>query len=242
MIIDLLSTTNYVSYNIKIANIMGLHCAIYLAELINLNNQQLPIDCKDSMIPFKINRQGIEYVTTLKETEQKELDKILIKLNVLTLCDDNESVKLNLSVIYNIIATKDELELKRIKSVATAKSSKPRVSVRQQTCNDLKNSISCPDMALLDLYRGWVDGVYANPNGFLSSRSISLFQKAIESYAKKDMNLIRKLVEIATINGYRDAQWAINTFEKDYKANWKKEKERSESTIRNRVEFSDEVF
>ena len=39
MLIDLLSTDNLANYNIKIAQVMGLHSAIYINELINISNK-----------------------------------------------------------------------------------------------------------------------------------------------------------------------------------------------------------
>ena len=39
MLIDLLATDNLANYNIKIAQIMGLHTAIYINELINISNK-----------------------------------------------------------------------------------------------------------------------------------------------------------------------------------------------------------
>ena len=39
MLIDLLATDNQASYNIKIAQVMGLHTAIYINELINISNK-----------------------------------------------------------------------------------------------------------------------------------------------------------------------------------------------------------
>ena len=41
MLLDLLSTDNLVNYNVKIAQIMGLHTAIYINELINISNKAI---------------------------------------------------------------------------------------------------------------------------------------------------------------------------------------------------------
>ena len=41
MLLDLLSLDNYVSYNIKVAEILGLHAAIYLSELMNINDKAI---------------------------------------------------------------------------------------------------------------------------------------------------------------------------------------------------------
>ena len=41
MLIDLLSNANLVSYNYKVAQLFGLHTAIYLAELLNINDKAI---------------------------------------------------------------------------------------------------------------------------------------------------------------------------------------------------------
>ena len=41
MLIELLSTSNYVSYNIKLAELLGLHSAIYISELMNINEKAI---------------------------------------------------------------------------------------------------------------------------------------------------------------------------------------------------------
>ena len=41
MLIDLINTSNYVSYNIKLAQLLGLKEAIYLSELLNINDKAI---------------------------------------------------------------------------------------------------------------------------------------------------------------------------------------------------------
>ena len=41
LLIDLLSTSNYVSYNIKLAELLGLHASIYISELMNINDKSI---------------------------------------------------------------------------------------------------------------------------------------------------------------------------------------------------------
>ena len=76
MILDLLSTDMYISFNIKLAHRIGLQAAIYLGELLNINKKAIQ---KEKIIDgnfFKLNRDYIEQRTTLQKQEQKELDKL----------------------------------------------------------------------------------------------------------------------------------------------------------------------
>ena len=41
MLIELLSFSNYGSYNVKLANVLGLETAVYLSEIMNINERAL---------------------------------------------------------------------------------------------------------------------------------------------------------------------------------------------------------
>ena len=50
MLIDLIRTDNYVSFNVQLAHIVGLHAAIYLSELLNINSKaELPKEFKETI-------------------------------------------------------------------------------------------------------------------------------------------------------------------------------------------------
>ena len=83
MIVDLLATDNMVSYNVKIANVMGLHTAIYLTELINIS---LKAERKKKLVAdkyFLIDRKYITQRTTLSVEEQITIEQKLSKVEVI---------------------------------------------------------------------------------------------------------------------------------------------------------------
>ena len=45
---------------------------------------------------------------------------------------------------------------------------------------------------------------------------MTIFQNELYAYTNGDVDLALKLVDIATIGGYRNFEWAKNEFEKDY--------------------------
>ena len=63
MLIDLLCTDNYVSFNINIAKVMGLNYAIYISELLNISNKAT---AKKKLLDgkFKVDRDYIANRTT----------------------------------------------------------------------------------------------------------------------------------------------------------------------------------
>ena len=243
MYIDLLSPNNYVSYNIKLAKYLGLDCAIYLAAVIKIK------DNLDDNCEISYSRDQINYLTTLDIDAQKAVENNLSKLNVISnISTENDTVNVNFheDVVINLISNTDVKTLGKIKKIVDVKSDIPvgRMTVRQKQCWELKNKIQCYNAELLYAYRDWVDGVYANPKGFLSTRSISIFQKTVDDFARGDLDLALKIIDIATVNGYRDATWAINVFNKDYAAKWKAEHSTNTNvaTTPKRVEVDSEVF
>lgn len=242
MLIDILGQANTVDFNSTIANKIGLNAAIYLSELIkqysyNKINNRLIEDY------FTVDRTSIFSRTTLTEQNQQELDILLVRLNILlkrTSIEDplSEDMSLNMTNFVNMFASDNEKISQDLKKLT--KSNSVKMSQREKHILDLKAKITCNNKELLSAYRNWVDGVYENPKGFLSITAIKVFQQTVDDFAKGDLDLALKIVEIATINGYRDATWAINLFNRDYKEQF--EKQFAVKAPQRKVLLSNEVF
>lgn len=242
MLIDIISRDNYFCYNIKLAKILGLHTAIYISDLLVQQNNELKIN-KESVY-FNINRDKVSDHTTLSVEEQKICDKNLIQLNVLEFKENSDTeAKIDVVKLTNLVATDDERVLKKATKVVIGNTkSAGKMSNRQKQFNELKTKIICQNDELRQAYEDWIDGVYANPKGFLSFKSVNVFQKTVDDFAQGDLDLALKIIEIAAINGYRDATWAINLFHKDYEKDFMKARSQSiKKTVRN-VSLSSEVF
>ena len=219
MLTDLLCSDNYVNFNIKLAHTIGLHSAIYVNELLNISQKAAKKKklTNDFMI---IDRDYIQQRTTLITEEQITIDQKLTKIGVVEISPDSpDMIKLNIDTLTNIAIDDDAKLLGKVAKLTAVKSvTTPgaKLSMRQRNIMALKDSIICSNDELLQAYKDWVDGVYANPKGFLSAKAIAVFQKGIDDFAKGDLDLALKIVEIATINGYRNVDWAINVFQKDY--------------------------
>ena len=73
MLIELLSTSNYVSYNTKLAQLLGLHASIYLSELMSINDKAIRKD-KTSESSFVLDREYMTKRTTFDIEEQLEIE------------------------------------------------------------------------------------------------------------------------------------------------------------------------
>jgi hypothetical protein len=55
----------------------------------------------------------------------------------------------------------------------------------------------------------------------MSKKSVTSAQTLIDEFSNHDLDIALKVIEIASINGYRDMSWAINSYKQNYKLNYK---------------------
>lgn len=246
MLTDLMCTDNYAMFNVKVANVMGLHAAVYVNEILNIT-QKAQQKRKIVNGYVTIDRDYVHRRTTIFPEEQISIDKKLVGIGVLSVAEDNpDNIQLSVDTLANLVAADDACLLKKVTKLTEVKSvvqSSTKMSMRQKTILELKDFIKCSNEELLNAYRDWVDGVYANPKGYLSKRAIIVFQRDVDEFARGDLDLALKIIEIATINGWRCAEWAINSFKKDYaKDFYATYTQTVPSPLQRSVSLSDEVF
>lgn len=214
MLLDLLSTDNYVSFNIEIAKTVGLHAAIYLSEVIRISEKANRKQCFTDDGFVLLDREYIEKRTTIKPKEQLDIDKVLLPLKIITKPkpDSNECL-FNAEVLASLIMGKDESLDKGIKNIII-KNSKSQTSKRDYQRDMMKKFITVQNEELKEAYYKWIDGVYANPKGFLSGGAIETFMKVIDNFSDHDLDVALELLSIATVGGYRDATWAVERYKK----------------------------
>lgn len=241
MLIELLAQSNFCSYNVPLAHILGLHSAIYLSNLININNKAIQ---KNKLTEnfFILDRDYITQQTTFSVEEQKEIEKALLKIGILEKAKDNDNMlSLNITVLTSIMMSPNESLIDNIKRLTKVNSQRERGTKKDAICNNLKSFIVCENAELREAYEGWIEGVYANPNGFLSKRSITIFQRTIDEFCNHNLDLALKIIDIAAVNGYRDATWAINVYKKEYMpkyADWSQ----AQAPVSPPISLGNEVF
>lgn len=231
MLLDLLSQSNYNRYNIKIAKILGLKTAIYIEELLDINDKairkdkiktvqtELPFGTDNKIeksIYFVVDREYIKERTTLTASEQKELDEKLLELHILRKSDlDTDELAIDISMLTSILMSSDEQLVKDISVLANKTKSK---RTKQECISDaLKASIKCEPLELRDAYHRWVDGVLANPKAFLSVAAIQIFMNKLDTFCNHNLDAALEILEICTVNGYREADWGINLYKKNHR-------------------------
>ena len=79
----------------------------------------------------------------------------------------------------------------------------------------------------------------------MTKAAVIAAQGNIDKFSNRNLDIALKILEIATINGYRDITWAINNYNKDYKVGYNvapQQTSSAASTPPARKRLSSEVF
>lgn len=208
---DLLSTDMYVSYNVKLAQVLDLQSAIYISELININRKAIEKNkLKDGF--FKIDRNYIESRTTLKREDQKNIDKNLKSIKLLEIGETLDLLKVNMDTLTGLLLGKKEIVAEVVQPTKRGRPSKQEIVIRA-----LKGNIETSNEELKIAYENWIDAVCAK-QGWMTKIHVIEGEKALNNYNKeKDLDVALEILKIATLGGYRDIEWAIRDYEKKNK-------------------------
>lgn len=217
MLIELLSMSNYGNYNIKVAHILGLEQAIYLNELMNINEKAFRKNKLNENF-FTIDRTYIQERTTLTEEKQKEIETNLLKIGILEKTENNsDTLSLNITTLTSILMSPDEKLIKNISNLAHLKPSK---SAKANSIKaNLRQYIETTNEELRTAYGEWIDTIYTK-NGWMSKKQVTVAQSVIDNFSNRNLDLALKILEIATVNGYKDMTWAINNYKRDYNVSY----------------------
>lgn len=218
MLIDLISKSNYGQYNISLANLLGLETAIYLDLLLDINSKAIRKNKVDDNY-FWVDRKYITSRTTLNEAKQKDIEKVLADVGVLSVSEgDKDSFSINISALYTIVGSDDTDVIDDIKKIVKKKSNKRTKG--EAIVDGLKEGIVTSNPELRNAYCDWIDAVYAK-QGWMSKKSVTAAQTAVDEFSNHNLDMALKVVEIASINGYRDMEWAINSYKQNYSVKYK---------------------
>jgi hypothetical protein len=199
--------------NKRLAKIAGLEVAAYWAELQSILKQVVKKQTMDEKGFFPLDRNYVERETTLTVTKQLKAEEKLIELGVLLRdTEDPNRIAIAVNGMVAIITDEDTTKLKKtVKTSADAKEAK--ISGIKAT---MKRAILETDTELRAAYERWVDGMIDAANCRFTKAVVQLFEKTVTEFSpNKAIRL--KIIEIATINSYKDATWAINKLDGGFK-------------------------
>lgn len=196
-------------YNIKIARMFGLQAAVYLSAVLKYDGVNNIV--RDNIDFIVINRDNIKNITTLDIEQQKNIDNIFIGIGLFFITSIDNEINIDYSILISLY---NEINEDISKSIV------PKI-IKKRTKSDvikdeLKSYIKTDNGELRDAYASWIDAVFAK-QGWMSKKSVELGQKLIDNYCNHNLDLAIELLNIASIGGYRDIQWAINSYEEELK-------------------------
>ena len=192
--------------NKRLVKLAGFEVAAYWAELQSILKQVVKKQTMDEKGFFPLDREFMERETTLTVSKQLKCEEALIKLGVF-LRDAENPNKISIAVngMVEVITNEDTTKLKKSgKTSADEKAAK--IAGMKAT---MKKALVETDPEVRAAYERWIDGMIDAANCRFTKAVVQLFEKTITEYSpNKAIRL--KVIEIATVNSYRDATWAIN--------------------------------
>ena len=202
MWMDLLATDNMASYNVKMAKVLGLHSAIYINELINILSKA---NRKDKMVDgvyIHVDRKYITDRTMLEEEEQLAIDFKLGKVGIISKpVDFPDNIYIDIDTLAEKITSDDEKKLNALAKnakVKTVGAESIKLTVRQKRTQECKEVIATSNEELRKSYFDWIDTIQSDKNlPTLTPAVVKIFQKDVDKYANRDLDVALKVIEEA---------------------------------------------
>lgn len=190
--------------NKRLVKIAGFEVAAYWAELQSILKQVVKKQTMDERGFFTLDREYVERETTLSVAKQLKCDEKLLSLGVM-MKDAPNKISIAVNGMVALITDEDTKKLK--KSGRTTADDRAAKIAGIKT--NMKRAIFTQDAALREAYERWIDGMIDAQNCKFTKAVVQLFEKTVTQYTP-DKSTQLKIIEIATINSYKDATWAIN--------------------------------
>ena len=192
--------------NKRLIKIAGFEVAAYWAELQSILKQVVKKHTMDEFGFFNLDRDYLERETTLTLTKQLKCEEKLTSLGVIAQDPENPN-RLSISVHGMIEIITDE-DTKKLKKTSAVKKDEKAVKIAGIKIN-MKKVILETDPELRAAYERWVEGMVDAANCRFTRAVVQLFEETVTTYTQDKAKRL-KIIEIATVNSYKDASWAIN--------------------------------
>lgn len=192
--------------NKRLIKIAGFEVAAYWAELQSVLKQVVKKQTMDEKGFFLLDRSHVERETTLTVSKQLKCEEKLIELGVLLRDAENPNkIAIAVNGMVAVITDEDTTKLKKTgKTSADAKAAK--IAGIKAT---MKKAIVEADPEIRAAYERWIDGMIDAANCRFTKAVVQVFEKTVTEYTNNKAIRLQ-IIEIATINSYKDATWAIN--------------------------------
>lgn len=192
--------------NKRLVKLAGFEVAAYWAELQSILKQVVKKQTMDEHGFFPLDRDFMERETTLTVSKQLKCEEKLIELGVFLRDTENPNrIAIAVNGMVEVITNEDTTKLKKGgKTSADEKAAK--IAGIKAT---MKKAVVETDPEVRAAYERWIDGMIDAANCRFTKAVVQTFEDKVTRYStNKAIRL--KIIEIATTNSYKEADWAIN--------------------------------
>ena len=192
--------------NKRLVKLAGFEVAAYWAELQSILKQVVKKHAADEQGFFILDRDYVERETTLTVTKQLKCDDKLVSLGVMVKDTVNPNrLAIGVNNMVEVITDEDTTKLKKTNAVKKDEKAAKIAGIKAT----MKKAILETDPEVRAAYERWIEGMIDAANCRFTKAVVQLFEKTVTEHTT-DKNLRLKIIEIATVNSYKDATWAIN--------------------------------
>lgn len=192
--------------NKRLIKIAGFEVAAYWAELQSILKQVVKKQTADEHGFFILDRDYVERETTLTITKQLKCDEKLMSLGVMLKDHENPNrVAIAVNGMVAVITDEDTTKLKKTSAVKKDEKAAKIAGIKAT----MKNALLETDPELRAAYERWIDGMIDAQNCRFTKALVQLFEETVTEYTPDKAKRLR-IIEIATVNSYKDATWAIS--------------------------------
>ena len=193
--------------NKRLCKLVGFEVAAYWAELQSILKQVVKKQTADEHGFFILDRDYVERETTLTVTKQLKCEDRLMEMGVLVKDPENPNrITISVSNMIEIITDEDT---KKLKKTTKAAKDEAKAAKAEGIKASMKKAIVEDDLELRRAYELWIDGMIDAANCRFTKAVVQLFEQTVTNYTPDKAKRL-KIIEIATVNSYKDATWAIS--------------------------------
>ena len=193
--------------NKRLCKIVGFEVAAYWAELQSILKQVVKKKTMDEHGFFTLDRDYVERETTLTVNKQLKCEEKLVAMGVVVKDPENPN-RLTISVSNMVEIITDE-DTKKLKKSTKAAKEEAKVAKVEGIKQNMKRFIVEKDPEIRIAYELWIDGMVDAANCKFTKAVVQLFERTVTEYTQDKATRL-KIIEIATVSSYRDANWAID--------------------------------
>lgn len=212
MILDLLRTDNYVSFNKRLAHIIGLEQAIYVNQIINIMGKA---EKKDKVYEngfIKLDRHYIFEQTTLSVERQLTLDKGLKEIKLLeTDFEDPDLLKVDTQLLADLTSNEDVSINTDFSSILQNNTKLDTRTKNLLRLDNYSRFIDTNNIELTHALKDWIMSLIEG-NKPVNKNIVVKFQDDLFNYTQGKLQDALDLVRIATNHAYNTFSWCTKEF------------------------------